>query len=124
MRELYATRPAAAGLIWSPTATIEHFGGDEALVRELIGLFLNSCPRLLDNLRARLRDNDLTGLGRAAHALKGSISNFTREAPATTAMELERLCGQNQREAAIAVLQRLEQEVTRLTAEMRAFHRG
>jgi HPt (histidine-containing phosphotransfer) domain-containing protein len=123
MRQAQAPRPVS-NLLWSPAATIEHFGGDEALVRELVGLFLGSCPRLMDNLRTRLRDNDLVGLGRAAHALKGSISNFTREVPATTALELERLCGQNQRDAAIATLQRLEQEMSRLLAEMKAFHRG
>ena len=110
--------------LWSPAATIEHFGGDESLVRELIGLFLTSCPRLLEALRARSRENDLTGLGRAAHALKGSLGNFTREAPATTALELERLCGLGRRDAAAAALQRLEVEVLQLVAEMKAFHKG
>jgi hypothetical protein len=72
---------------WSPASTIEHFGGDEKLARELIALFLNSCPRLLDNLRARLRDDDLAAVGKAAHALKGSISNYTTDGPARTALE-------------------------------------
>jgi len=111
-------------LSWSPAATVEHFGGDEKLARELIALFLNSCPRLLDNLRARLRDNDLPALGKAAHALKGSISNFTTDGPAKTALELERLCGQNRRDAAAATLQRLEREVARLIAAMKAFQGG
>ena len=110
--------------IWSAPGTVEHFGGDEKLVRELIALFLNSGPRLLDALRARLRENDLTALGRAAHALKGSLSNFTREAPTTTAFELERLCGLGRREAAEATLLRLEQEVTQMIAEMRTFQNG
>lgn len=110
--------------IWSPATTVEHFGGDEKLVRELIALFLNSGPRLVDALRARLRENDLTALGRAAHALKGSLSNFTREAPTTTAFELERLCSVGRREAAETMLQRLEQEVSQMIAEMRAFQNG
>ena len=109
---------------WSPASTIEHFGGDEKLARELIALFLNSCPRLLDNLRARLRDDDLTALGKAAHALKGSIGNFTTEGPAMTALELERLCSQGRRDAAIATLQRLEREVGRLVDAMKAFQGG
>jgi two-component system sensor histidine kinase/response regulator len=109
---------------WSPASTIEHFGGDERLVRELIALFLKSCPRLLDSLRARMRENDLAALGKAAHALKGSISNFTTDGPAQTALELERLCGLGRRDAAAATLQQLEQEMTRLTAAMRAFESG
>ncbi len=109
---------------WSPASTIEHFGGDEKLARELIALFLNSSPRLLDNLRARLRDDDLAALGQAAHALKGSISNFTTEGPARTALELERLCTQGRRDAAAATLQRLEREVARLVAAMTTFQAG
>jgi two-component system, sensor histidine kinase and response regulator len=109
---------------WSPAATIEHFGGDERLVRELISLFLESSPRLLDSLRARLRDNDLPALGKAAHALKGSISNFTTDGPAMMALELERLCGLGRRDAAAAALQTLEQQVERLTEAMRAFETG
>lgn len=111
-------------LAWSPAATVEHFGGDEKLARELIALFLNSCPRLLDNLRARLRDNDLAALGKAAHALKGSISNFTTDGPAKTALELERLCGQGRQDAAAATFERLEREVARLIAAMKAFQGG
>jgi HPt (histidine-containing phosphotransfer) domain-containing protein len=109
---------------WSPAATVQHFGGDEKLTRELIALFLTSCPRLLDNLRARLRDNDLPALGKAAHALKGSISNFTTDGPAQTALELERVCDQGRRDAAAATLQRLEREVARLVAAMKAFQGG
>jgi two-component system, sensor histidine kinase and response regulator len=109
---------------WSPASTIEYFGGDEGLVRELIALFLKSSPRLLDTLRARLRDDDLPALGKAAHALKGSISNFTADGPARTALELERLCSLGRRDAAAAAVEQLEQEVTRLTAAMRAFERG
>ena len=107
---------------WSPASTIRHFGGDETLVRELVGLFLKSCPRLLDNLRTRLRENDLTALGKAAHALKGSIGNFTTDGPAATAFELERLCGLGRRDAAAEALQRLEHEVAGLMSAMQAFH--
>jgi HPt (histidine-containing phosphotransfer) domain-containing protein len=93
-------------------------------VRELIALFLKSCPRLLENLRARLRDNDLVALGRAAHALKGSISNFTPDGPTKTALELERLCSVGRRDAAALTIQRLEAEVSQLTAAMTAFQDG
>ena len=116
--------PVPATASWSPASTIDHFGGDEKLARELIALFLTSCPRLLESLRARLRDNDLAALGKAAHALKGSISNFTTDGPAKTALELERVCGQGRRDAAATTLQRLEREVERLIAAMKAFQAG
>lgn len=109
------------GAGWSAAATIDRFGGDEALVRELVGLFVESCPRWLDSLRARLRDNDLAALGKAAHAFKGSIGNFVKDGPAVTALQLEQACAAGKRDAAALTLQRLEQEVARLMAAMRAF---
>ena len=114
----------SVAVAWSPASTIEHFGGDEKLARELIALFLDSCPRLMDNLRARMRDNDLAALGKAAHALKGSICNFTTEGPARTALALERFCCEGRRDAAADALRRLEREVARLVAAMRAFQGG
>jgi protein-histidine pros-kinase len=106
---------------WSAAATIERFGGDEALVRELVGLFVESCPRWLESLRARLRDNDLPALAKSAHAFKGSVSNFTREGAAATALQLEQVCATGRQEAAAATLQRLEQDVQKLIAAMRSF---
>jgi protein-histidine pros-kinase len=106
---------------WSAAATVDRFGGDEALVRELVGLFVESCPRWLDSLRARLRENDLPALGKAAHAFKGSVSNFTKDGPTASALQLEQACAAGRRDAAAAALQRLEQDVQKLIAAMRTF---
>ena len=106
---------------WSAKATIERFGGDEVLVRELVSLFVESCPRWLESLRARLRENDLPALAKAAHAFKGSVSNFTKDGAAATALQLEQVCATGRREAAAATLQRLEQDVQKLIAAMRSF---
>jgi protein-histidine pros-kinase len=100
---------------------VERFGGDEALVRDLVGLFVESCPRWIESLRARLRENDLPALAKAAHAFKGSVSNFTRDGAAATALQLEQVCATGRPEAAAATLQRLEQDVQKLIAAMRSF---
>jgi HPt (histidine-containing phosphotransfer) domain-containing protein len=111
-------------VVWSSTATIRHFGGDETLVRELVALFLKSCPRLMEGLRVRMRQKDLPAVAKAAHALKGSLSNFTPDAPTTTARELEQLCGDGRVDVVERAHERLEREVSRMLAEMRAFQKG
>lgn len=106
---------------WSPASTVEHFGGDETLVRGLVRLFVENSPRMLESLRSALSSGDLQRLARTAHALKGSIANFTSEGPAKTASELERLCVLGQRDAAEATLHQLEQEMSRLVTAMKLF---
>jgi|TARA_Y100000758_G_scaffold276708_1_gene221673 HPt (histidine-containing phosphotransfer) domain-containing protein len=47
-------------------------GGKEETLRELAGLMLEECPRLLEQMRRSLADGDVEELRRAAHTLKGS----------------------------------------------------
>jgi CheY-like chemotaxis protein len=55
---------------------LERMGCDEALLQEVIGLFLEEGPRLLAATRLQLTDGDAIAASRAAHALKGSAGNF------------------------------------------------
>jgi len=73
----------ATGPAFDKAAALERTGGSEELLREVAGLFLEESPRLLDDLWGALAASDAEGVRRAAHALKGSVSNF--EAPRATA---------------------------------------
>jgi HPt (histidine-containing phosphotransfer) domain-containing protein len=59
-------RPA----LWSLVA------GDTELLRELIGLFDQDCPRLFFTLQQAVMVKNCRGVVAAAHALKGVVSNF------------------------------------------------
>lgn len=105
---------------WTPTAMLEQLGGDEALAREIVELFLVDCPGQLAHIRAAVRDRDAEEIRKAAHALKGAVSNFTSERPTTTVAELEQYGRFAQLEEASAALRQLEPEIAALMASMSA----
>jgi two-component system, sensor histidine kinase and response regulator len=51
-------------------------GSDPDVLREIIQLFIEDCPKQLDAIRAGLEAGDTNAVYRAAHTLKGSIGNF------------------------------------------------
>ena len=57
-------------------ALIDFFEGDDALLCEVVDLFLRDYPRLLRNVREAAGKGDAPGLERAAHSLKSSVSVF------------------------------------------------
>lgn len=70
---------------------LERVGGDAALLREIVALFLEEYPILLREIRAALDAADPVRLERAAHTLKGSVGNFGAESAVQAALHLETL---------------------------------
>jgi len=103
---------------------LERLGGDEELARQLVELFTVECPRMMSVLRDSIASADADQVRRAAHAFKGSVGNFTDEAPMTTAFELERMAASGKIDDAPALLVRLELEVERFLAALRRFEQG
>jgi two-component system, sensor histidine kinase and response regulator len=78
-----------AKLDWA--VALERMGGDEELLREVAQLFLEEYPTLVDEIRAAASVNDADALQRAAHSLKGSVSNFGAESVYHAAFTLEHM---------------------------------
>ena len=70
------------------------FEGDSEFLAEIVGLFLSTCPELLSAVEDAVRRKDAPGLRRAAHVLKGSVSNFGAKAVVEKAQTLE-MMGKN-----------------------------
>ena len=70
---------------------LERLGGDEELLREVARLFLGEYPTLMAEIRNAARKNDHDALQRAAHSMKGSVSNFGADGVYQAAFALERL---------------------------------
>ncbi len=68
---------------------LERLGGDEELLREVARLFLDEYPALMVEIREAVTALDADGLQRAAHTLKGSVSNFGADAAYNAAFVLE-----------------------------------
>lgn len=106
---------------WSPAAIVARLGGDEPLARQLVTLFLAECPRMVAAVRESLDAGVADDLRRAAHTLKGSMSNFLDGAPVTTAFAIEQLAAASQLAEAVPAVEQLEREVENLLALMREF---
>ncbi len=77
---LPANEPRAAATldVWNIDwqTVIDDLGGDEALLQELIDVFIATYPETLNEARNALARADLPGVARVAHKLKGTVGNF------------------------------------------------
>jgi CheY-like chemotaxis protein/HPt (histidine-containing phosphotransfer) domain-containing protein len=81
---------------------------DAQLLRDLVDLFLEECPRLVDEIRVALDKKDAKAVQRGAHSLKGSSSNLAAKMASEAAFKLERLARAGDLADAEGVLQELE----------------
>jgi len=117
-----AAAPAASG--WSSDAMIDRLGGDEALARELARLFIAECPKMLGAVHDSLTSGSPDTVRRAAHALKGSVSNFVEGGPTAAALELEHIGREGRLDDAAAAVVVLERELDGLLRHLRDFESG
>lgn len=112
---------AAVEFVWSPDLMISRLGGDEELARQLVTLFIEECPRMMAQVRESVTQGDPDLVRRAAHAFKGSVSNFTAEGPTVTAFALESIGRDARLDEAQSTLITLEREVEVLMTQLRAY---
>ena len=97
MDELLAQAPCdppAAVAVEAPAAfdreaAMECTGGDEALFDEVLRIFLDDCPRLLDEIDFAIEAGDCEGLQRSAHTIRGASGHFAATAVVSAAQRLE-----------------------------------
>jgi len=68
---------------------MQRISHDEGLLRELISLFQEDCPRMLEDIRQAIEAGDAGSVQRSAHLLKGSVSNFAALETVQAAQQLE-----------------------------------
>jgi HPt (histidine-containing phosphotransfer) domain-containing protein len=112
---------AADEFVWSPDQMIARLGGDEDLARQLVTLFIGECPQMLAQVRDSVAQGTPDLVRRAAHAFKGSVSNFLTDGPTVTAFALETIGRDGHLDDAPAILARLERQVDALITQLRAF---
>jgi CheY-like chemotaxis protein len=116
--------PAPAALPAFDAAAMIERVGDEALARQLVGLFLAEYPKLLGALRESFAARQPDDVRRAAHAAKGCIANFVEGGPQATACEIERLGAAGRLDEVAPLLARLEREVAAMVMPMCEFEQG
>jgi HPt (histidine-containing phosphotransfer) domain-containing protein len=95
-------------------AFLEGLGNDTTLARRLIDLFVQDSARLVGDIGRAIASRDANRLRRAAHTLKGSVSNFPAGAASETAARMEAIGMDGDFDAAEETFPALEKEIDRL----------
>jgi PAS domain S-box-containing protein len=93
-------------------AFLERLGGDAALARDVIRLFLEDCPRRLVDIKAAVDQRDAERLRTSAHALKGAAANLSAGGLFQAAGILERIGAEGKLDAAPAAWRALSAEAS------------
>ena len=91
MTQVEHETPSTTSPVIDVRAAMQHLGCDATLLREIALLFLADCPHRLAELQAALAHHDPRALERAAHSLKGSLSNFVATGAVAAALRVEHL---------------------------------
>lgn len=97
------------------------FGGDTALLQEMVILFESESAKLITAMRGALAAGDGKALERAAHKIKGSIGSFSAKPAYQSSLELEQLGKEGVLADAAPVLARLESDLTELQNALKAY---
>ena len=71
------------------SAALARVGGDADLLQELAGMFLEEYPKLLEDVRRGLAEQNAAAAGNAAHQLKGLLAQFGAETARQAAYAVE-----------------------------------
>ena len=71
------------------SVVLERLGGDHEILQEIAQLFIEDTPDTMAQIRQAIDDRDAGALEKAAHSLKGSVSNFGAEEAVQAALQLE-----------------------------------
>jgi HPt (histidine-containing phosphotransfer) domain-containing protein len=97
---------------------LSRVGGDKQLLREIAVLFIEECPRAVEQIQEAVARGDAVKLENAAHALKGSVANFGARNAVEAAFQLEQMGRTNQMSDAAGMLVELESALAVVCAEL------
>jgi HPt (histidine-containing phosphotransfer) domain-containing protein len=100
--------------------TLAQVEDDKGLLQELIGLFFDGIPKLLSAIQESITRRDARALERAAHTLKGAVSNFGAKSACDAALRLEVIGRGGDFPHSEEAYVELEKEVTRLGGALAA----
>jgi CheY-like chemotaxis protein/HPt (histidine-containing phosphotransfer) domain-containing protein len=93
---------------------------DTELLKEIAGLFLENCPKLMADIKDAVSKRDMQALERAAHTLKGSVSNFFAQEAVDAALQLESIARSGDTTQVDEAFEELEKKIERLKPALSA----
>ena len=109
--------PAASGIV-DRGGLMERLGGDVALLGEVITLYRQNCPGMMETLRVAVIKSHAAEVHRAAHGLKGMVAHFAPLDAIGALVELEAMGREGRTDGMEAVLARARDEIARLDAAL------
>jgi two-component system, sensor histidine kinase and response regulator len=97
-------------------AALRAMDGDTTLFTEMVALFQQVYPKYLAELRGAVAHGDAAQLAHNAHSLKGAVAGFHATTAYSLAAELETMGQAARLENVSTVLEKLDDELTRLIA--------
>lgn len=94
------------------------------LVRELVNFFLTDTPKRLAAMESAFEQNSAIELGRLAHFIKGSASNFGAHRLVALCFDIEQLSKSNSLESARGKFAELQNEYQRTRLALEALRAG
>lgn len=115
-----ARRAAGSSDVFDRHHVLEIAAGDMEFLKQLVDIFAETAPALLDGIERHLGARESEGAYRAAHQLKGSISNFGAEPARLLAARIEELGFNGQFAEASALMDELRGKLDELLVALRA----
>jgi signal transduction histidine kinase/DNA-binding response OmpR family regulator/HPt (histidine-containing phosphotransfer) domain-containing protein len=94
-------------------------GGDQGFVKEMIQTYLEDAPRLLNDMRQALEQNDAAGLQLAAHSLKSNSAEFGAAKLSELSRALEKLGKAGELDGTADKLAQAESQYLQVAAALR-----
>jgi protein-histidine pros-kinase len=100
---------------------LERVDNDWDFLTETVQMLAADGPALIGEIRQSVAGGDAAAVGRAAHSLKGMISNFCSPAAHASAFAIEKLGKTGDLSSAPQAIKALEDQVELLTADLKKF---
>jgi HPt (histidine-containing phosphotransfer) domain-containing protein len=110
--------PALQSALFDYERSLARLGGDPGLFVEIVTLFLEDSPELLEQARRALNARDLEVLGRSAHSLKNLSANFDADGLTAAAAALEQHADDGEWARLAVCFAEMERELGRLQAAL------
>jgi HPt (histidine-containing phosphotransfer) domain-containing protein len=95
--------------------TFNRLGEDEELLREIVNIFLEKTPSIIENLKIALKDKDLNLIKRYAHTIKGASGNSGAVEINKTVLIIEKSLEENDFETMTEYIQKLDEQFKRFS---------
>jgi len=114
----------AAPVLFSRERLLDELDGDEELMENLIALFQENTPRLLDDIRGSIDRKSPGDLARSSHALLSSLGAFGATGARNLTQQLEAQANDENYEPNHRTFAALERETTAIHAALAEFSRA